>query len=126
MRDSASVNNVAVRTLKIAFPLLFYIGCFTHALDHVGENINTRILDPKTKGCLLSVPSWCSDVVTEKLCCIKSRLEICSTRMATCFSLIVVCFFSFETSHLLFVSAKTIAYKYAGLARSPLLCYIRT
>ena len=40
------------------------------------------------KVCLLSVP-WCCDIVTV-VCCIKTRLEICST----CFSVIVVCFFS--------------------------------
>ena len=31
--------------MKIAFPLLLDIGCFSHTLDHVDENINTRILD---------------------------------------------------------------------------------
>ncbi len=43
MHDRASVNNVAVRTLKIVFPQLLDIGCFSHTLDHVGENFSTPI-----------------------------------------------------------------------------------
>ena len=33
MRDSASVNNVAIRTLSIVFPKVLDIGCFSHTLD---------------------------------------------------------------------------------------------
>lgn len=45
MRDRASVNTVAIRTLGIVFPKIVDIGCFSHTLDHVGENLNTPILD---------------------------------------------------------------------------------
>ena len=37
MRDRASVNNVAISTLKIVYPYLLDVGCFSHTLDHVGE-----------------------------------------------------------------------------------------
>lgn len=37
MRDRASVNNVAISTLKVVYPYLLDVGCFSHTLDHVGE-----------------------------------------------------------------------------------------
>ena len=49
-RDRASVDNVAVQTLKIVFPLLFDIGCFSCTLDQVDENFNTPILDKFVSG----------------------------------------------------------------------------
>ena len=50
---------------------------------------------------ILSVP-MCSCVVTVKFCCIKTRLEIHSSRVrATCFCVIMV-FSFFETSLCLF------------------------
>ena len=36
MHDRASVNNVAVRTLKILYTRLLDVGCFSHTLDRVG------------------------------------------------------------------------------------------
>ena len=45
MRDRASVNSVAMRTLSINFPNVLDIGCFSHTRDHVGEHFNTPILD---------------------------------------------------------------------------------
>ena len=45
MQDRASVNSVAVRMLKIVFPKLFDIGCFSHTIDHVGECFNTPVLN---------------------------------------------------------------------------------
>ena len=45
MRDRASVNDVAIRTLKILYPNLVDIGCFSRTLDHVGEKMETPILD---------------------------------------------------------------------------------
>ena len=39
MRDRAATNNVALRTLKVLYPNLVDIGCFSHTLDHVGENL---------------------------------------------------------------------------------------
>lgn len=44
MRDRASVNNVAMQTLKIVYPLLLDIGCYSHTIDHVGDNFKTPIL----------------------------------------------------------------------------------
>ena len=44
MRDRASVNNVALRTLSVIYPRLLDVGCFAHTLDHVGENFKTPTL----------------------------------------------------------------------------------
>ena len=41
MRDRASVNNVAMRTLALIYP---DIGCFSHTIDHVGEKFNVPLL----------------------------------------------------------------------------------
>ena len=38
LRDQSTVNNTAVRTLKIVYPQLIDIGCFSHTIDHVGEH----------------------------------------------------------------------------------------
>lgn len=38
MKDRASVNEVAIRTLKIVYPTLLSIGCFSHTIDRVGEH----------------------------------------------------------------------------------------
>lgn len=38
MRDRASVNNVAMRTLKVIYPEILDIGCFAHTIDRVGEH----------------------------------------------------------------------------------------
>ena len=50
MRDRASVNNVAIRTLKILYPNLLDIGCFSHTLDLVGDHFKlpqlTEFLNP--------------------------------------------------------------------------------
>lgn len=37
MRDCVSVNNVAMCTLKVLYPSLIDVGCFSHTLDRVGE-----------------------------------------------------------------------------------------
>lgn len=44
-RDRASVNNVAMETLKVVYSSLLDIGCFSHTLDHVGERLRTPQLD---------------------------------------------------------------------------------
>ena len=49
MRDRASVNDVAIRTLNIVYPKLFDVGCFSHTLDHVGEKLHTPVLDEFAK-----------------------------------------------------------------------------
>ena len=45
MRDRASVNDVPVRHLNVLYPKLVDMGCFSHTLDHVGENMATPLLD---------------------------------------------------------------------------------
>ena len=45
MHDRASVNEVAMRTVKVIYQNLLDIGCFSHILDRVGENMKTPILD---------------------------------------------------------------------------------
>lgn len=49
IHDRASVNNVAIRTLKILYPKLVDIGCFSHTLDIVGEKFVTPTLNDFTK-----------------------------------------------------------------------------
>ena len=44
MRDCASVNNVAMQTVRVLYSKVFDIGCFLHTIDHVGEKFNTPIL----------------------------------------------------------------------------------
>ena len=44
MRDRASVNNVAMCTLCVFYPLTIDIVCFSHTFNHVGENFVTPIL----------------------------------------------------------------------------------
>ena len=41
MRDRAAVNNVALRTLKVVYPALMDVGCFSHTLDLVGTKFST-------------------------------------------------------------------------------------
>ena len=49
MRDRASVNDVAMTNLSIVYPTILDIGCFSHMLDHVGEKLNTPVLDQFSK-----------------------------------------------------------------------------
>ncbi len=49
MRDRASVNDVAMRTISIVYNQILDVGCFSHTLDHVGERMRTHILDDFTK-----------------------------------------------------------------------------
>ena len=41
MRDWASVNTAALRTIKVVYPKMIDIGCFSHTLDCVGEHFCT-------------------------------------------------------------------------------------
>ena len=41
MRDHAATNNVAIRTLKIVYPTIVDVGCFTHTLDLIGGKFVT-------------------------------------------------------------------------------------
>jgi hypothetical protein len=44
MRDGASVNNVALSTLKVVYPQLVDVGCYSHTINHVGERFSTPTL----------------------------------------------------------------------------------
>lgn len=44
MRDRASVNSVALWTLKVLYPNVLDVGCFSHTIDHVDDNFDTPIL----------------------------------------------------------------------------------
>ncbi len=44
MHDRASVNTVAIRTLKIVYPSMLDVGCFSHTLDLVGGKFSTTHL----------------------------------------------------------------------------------
>ena len=44
MRDRASSNGVAMKTVKVLYPNLVDIGCFSHTIDRVGENFHTPVL----------------------------------------------------------------------------------
>ena len=44
MRDRASTNNVAVQTLKVVYPTMVDVGCFSHMIDHVGEKFDCPTL----------------------------------------------------------------------------------
>ena len=48
MRDRASVNSVAMRTVSIVYNRVMDVGCFSHTLDHVGEH-KTPVLDEFSK-----------------------------------------------------------------------------
>ena len=45
MRDRASVNNVAIRHIKVMFPNLLDIGCYSHTLDLVGSKFELPTLE---------------------------------------------------------------------------------
>ena len=43
MRDGASVNSVAMRTVSIVYPSMLDIGCVSHTLDLVGGRFKTHL-----------------------------------------------------------------------------------
>ena len=45
MRDRASVNNVAVRSIQMLYLGMVDVGCFSHTLDHVGGAVKADDLD---------------------------------------------------------------------------------
>ena len=56
MHDRASVNSVAVRNMKVLYPLFMDIGCYSHTIDHVGDKFNTQILHEFGILCQLVLP----------------------------------------------------------------------
>ena len=49
MRDRASANGVAMRTIKVLFPHILDVGCYSHTLDHIGEHFNVPHLEEFTR-----------------------------------------------------------------------------
>ena len=45
MSDQPATNNFALRTLKVVYPNIVDVGCFSHTIDHVGEKFETPVLD---------------------------------------------------------------------------------
>ena len=44
MQDRASVNSVTIKTVKIVYPKIFDIGCFSYTIDRIGEHFNIPTL----------------------------------------------------------------------------------
>ena len=44
IRDRASVNNAAMKTVAVLYPEMIDIGCFSHTIGHVGEHFKTPYL----------------------------------------------------------------------------------
>ena len=44
MRDRASVDNVALRTLKVVYPFVEDVGCFSHTINLAGEHFKVPTL----------------------------------------------------------------------------------
>ncbi len=49
MRDRASVNNVAMSTVKLLYPGVIDVGCFSHTLDRVGEQFKIPVAERFTR-----------------------------------------------------------------------------
>ena len=49
MRDRFSVNSVAMATLKLLYPSLLDVGCFSYTFDRVGEHFKVPIADEFTR-----------------------------------------------------------------------------
>ena len=45
MRDRASVNAVAMRTIKVVFPDMIDVGCYSHTIDLVGDKFRAPNID---------------------------------------------------------------------------------
>ena len=70
MKDRAAVNEMAVHTLKIFYPNLLSIGCFSHTTDHVREHFDTPNLSD-------FITSWisCFHIVIKQDFCGLNRQE---------------------------------------------------
>jgi len=50
MRDRASTNTVALRTMKVLYPDLVDVGCYSHTFDQVGGQFNVPTLSEFVTG----------------------------------------------------------------------------
>ena len=67
MKDLAAVNEMAVHTLKIVYPNLLSISCFSYTIDCVGEHFNTPNLSDFITSCF--------HIVIKRSFCGLNRLE---------------------------------------------------
>ena len=49
MSDRVSANGVAMCTIKVLFPNILDVGCYSHTLDHVSEHFNVPHLEEFTR-----------------------------------------------------------------------------
>ena len=61
MRDRASANNVAMNTMKVLYPFLVDIGCYSHTLDRIEDHFKTPTLNEFVTlwKSLFSLILWC-------------------------------------------------------------------
>lgn len=45
IRDRASVNSVAMRTVSVVYNRVIDVGCFSHTVDRVGEHMKVPVLN---------------------------------------------------------------------------------
>ena len=45
MRDRASANGIAMRTIKVVYPDMIDVGCYSHTIDLEGNKLRTPTLD---------------------------------------------------------------------------------
>ena len=45
MQDRASINGAAMQTIKIVYPDMIVVGCYSHTIDLVGDKFHTPNLD---------------------------------------------------------------------------------
>ena len=45
MHDRTSTNGAAMRTIKVVFPSLNDVGCYSHTIDLAGEKFDVPVLD---------------------------------------------------------------------------------
>lgn len=56
MRDGASTNGVAMRTLEVVYPKCMNIICFSHTIDRVGERFCTPVLEDFISSWIATAP----------------------------------------------------------------------
>lgn len=52
MHDRASTNNVAMTTVKVLYPEILDVGCFSHSIHHIGERFCTPIYSDRVCHCM--------------------------------------------------------------------------
>ena len=65
MRDRAAVNGAAMRTVKVLYPNILDVGCFSHTIDNAGHHFSTPILDEFIRSWLALCPQSKSTTTVE-------------------------------------------------------------